>query len=133
MKPLIALFSQYSRVSFQIHCHGCSSPRGCPGLTNQLPAQHQHLPTGRANSGPQVVAAATWRCPPRPTTTTTTMAQETRSREIHPRPVHIDNWEASLPSTHILYFSRTQLSLQGANTRRVIGLILFFRFRQRDR
>ena len=127
MRPLIALFSQYSRVSFQIHCHGCSSPRGCPGLTNQLPAQHQHLPTGRANSGPQVVAAATWRCPPRPTTTTTAPGKSTHDRFTSTigKPL--------VPSTHILHFSHTQLSLQGANTRRVIGLILFFRFRHRDR
>ena len=38
-----------------------------------------------------------------------------------------------LPSTHILHLSHTELSLQGANTRRVIRKILFFRFRQRDR
>ena len=45
--PSLPFFSQDSRVYFQIHCHGCSSPPGGPPLTNQLPA---HLPAGQRPS-----------------------------------------------------------------------------------
>ena len=44
-----------------------------------------------------------------------------------------DRFTSTIGKPHTLHFSHTQLSLQGANTRRVIGLILFFRFWQRDR
>ena len=45
--PSLPFFSLDSRVYFQIHCHGCSSPPGGPPLTNQLPA---HLPAGQRPS-----------------------------------------------------------------------------------
>ena len=132
MRPLIAAsFSLDSPVYFQIHCHGCSSPPGSPPLTNQLPA---HLP---ASQRPSV--AHRWSPLPahggrdqQGNLPTTSFVTKTGS-----------HGEASVPSSVradpevafwvALTFAHNGPSTQDVYKRRVIRLILFFRFEQTDR
>ena len=132
MKPLIAPRQTFdSRVQFQIHCHGCSSPPGSPPLTNQLPA---HLP---ASQRPSV--AHRWSPLPahggrdqQGNLPTTSFVTKTGS-----------HGEASVPSSVradpevafwvALTFAHNGPSTQDVYKRRVIRLILFFRFEQTDR
>ena len=83
--PSLPFFSQDSRVYFQIHCHGCTSPPGGPPLTNQLPA---HLPAGQRPS-----VAHRWSLP------LPAHRGQDQSREIYPA-LYQDRFtgEASVPS-----------------------------------